>query len=247
MRIKNHYTVRVESKREDSITMGSFKMELPKLSQRIEDSGGDGVSYNPDFYITKHGVVEDIAFVDEDEKEGFVNEGFPPPTYYISSDMISLYNKEKMAYEQMGQDDYNPSIYEMERTNALDIYGTESQVGDKVYFHHTQITEGNKLEENLYLVDFMSIVAFERDSVLYATKGYVLLERKPKDDNVAGIMIVNDGKFVENTGIVLNSGVGSKVACGDEVVFKPKSDYPIDIQEKRVYASKESDLLCAIN
>lgn len=243
MRATNFHIVRIESQRERKMEYDGVSFDLPALSTRIEGSDGKTLAFNPDLYITTNGIVESVANI-LPEQDGFVEAGYPTPLMYIGSEMISARNATKKPWEHMGNESYCPSTFELTPKYSDQVYDTDINVGDKVFFHHTQTSNDNKLSENTYLVDYKSVVAIERNGVLMAANGYVLLDRKEEDSSIDGILIFHQDKYVKNMGVIRNAPVKSELVEGDTVLFKYKADYPITINGIRMFAAKISNLLC---
>lgn len=237
MRLRNKYLVKLESTRETEIKSSIPNLVLPSLKDRVLSIDESYTSYNPDLNLKKNGVVVSVPYFVVNEPIGYKSPGTPTPSSYISGEMLEKSNMEKKHY--------NPALFQHETLNLLDVFGTESLVDDTVYFHHTGLQYDNPVGEGMFPVDVKHIFAYEREGTLRAAKGYVILKRKEKDSTLTtrGLLLVHENKYVDNTGIVTHTSIGSKLSVDDVIVFKPKSDYPFPLHDIEFYASREDDVL----
>ena len=129
------------------------------------------------------------------------------------------------------------------------------KVGDEVLVHHNVFrqywgfntrlkTSGNDLNNGTFAVPRDSTFAYRRDGGDWVmTEDWILVEPKKKAPKEGIVYDLRD--YAERRGTLAYGSVNG-LEIGDEVSFRPWSEYEFRIDDKRYYKMRQTDITCKI-
>lgn len=134
-------------------------------------------------------------------------------------------------------------------------YDTGAKPGDTLYFHHHVVLESKyKMGNDIYRVLYDPNGGYNSHAYAYQNKigihmldEWVFLEAYDTDEQVSasGLLISTD-KAAPTTGVLLYDSVATAelgIKAGDEVGFSKESDYAMEVDGKKVWRMRISDLM----
>lgn len=217
---------------------------------RVYDEGDGPIKHtNVAYFIEKErdryerkirkGTIYQVPVGFSEEKHDPIDEGIPNYKRFIGHDAIQQKINEGYKW---GNETYHPGAKEGWNYVSREDYGRliTAKIGDQVYFHPS-VTEPENYITEINGQEIYRAQVHELISVGNATQGFYILVQPIDEVNETGLSLDPKDKMLE--GRVRYCRDGSPVKPGDYVFFQEGSDWVFEVNEERLFAMLEENIL----